>query len=91
PDWEKEIKRLSLILKDDKSKQLEKLLTEHTDLATEHQTKSTEITKSSNEHKQLLNLASYSREIEKEETRLNTNSTTHNPRMKNFLGTGGTK
>ncbi|CAG8558571.1 18908_t:CDS:2 [Racocetra persica] len=86
-EYNTEIKRLSLILKDDKSKQLEKLLTEHTELEKDYQTKSTEITKSSNERKQLLNIASYTREIEKEELRLNTNSTTHNPRMKNFLGT----
>ncbi|CAG8493833.1 12946_t:CDS:2 [Cetraspora pellucida] len=91
-EYNTEIKRLSLILKDDKkSKQLETLLTEHTELEKDYQTKTREITKSSNERKQLLNIASYTREIEKEETRLNTNSTTHNPRMKNFLGTGGTK
>ncbi|CAG8566765.1 14697_t:CDS:2, partial [Cetraspora pellucida] len=88
PDWEKEIKRLSLILKDDKSKKLETLLTEHTELEKDYQTKTQAIRKSSNERKKLLNIASYTREIEKEETRLNTNSTTHNPRMKNFLGTG---
>jgi len=91
-EYNTEIKRLSLILKDDKSKQLETLLTEHTELEKDRQTKTQEIRKSSNERKQLLNIASYTREIEKEETRLNTNSPTHNPRMKNFLGTGtGTK
>ncbi|CAG8631071.1 5284_t:CDS:2, partial [Racocetra persica] len=81
------VKHLSLILKDDKSKQLETLLTEHTELEKDHQTKTQAIRKSSNERKQLLNIASYSREVAQEETRLTTNSTTHNPRMKNFLGT----
>ncbi|KLL03386.1 MAG: hypothetical protein MRERV_42c004 [Mycoplasmataceae bacterium RV_VA103A] len=96
-EWNTELKRLSLILDnnetdDTKSKQLETLLKARTDLATEHQTKSDEITKSNTERKQLLNIASYSREIEHEQTRLTTNSPTHNPRMKNFLGTGtGTK
>jgi len=107
PDWDKEIIRLSLILDgtetpsvvgdqtDDtkkKSKQLAKLLQERSDLEKEQQNKLTEIRKLTSEHKQLLNIASYVREVEEEKTRLTTNSPTHTPRMKNFLGTGtGTK
>ncbi|CAG8447530.1 11313_t:CDS:2, partial [Racocetra fulgida] len=91
-EYNTELKRLSLILDnqesdDKKSKQLEKLLQEHTDLNNEQAEKQDQIRKTADERKQLLNIASYSREIEKEETRLTTNSTTHNPRMKNFLGT----
>ena len=99
PNWEKEITRLSLILNgnetDDtkkKSKLLEKLLTQRTDLQKEQQDKLTEIKKLETQKKQLTNIASYSREVANEETRLNTNFATHDPRMKNFLGTGtGTK
>ncbi|CAG8752892.1 39487_t:CDS:2, partial [Gigaspora margarita] len=70
-----EIKKQSLILDeketDDtkkKSKQLEKLLTERETINKEKQDKDAEIRKATTERKSLLNIASYVREAEKEET-----------------------
>ena len=99
PEYNTELKRLSLILDNQetndtkkKSKQLEKLLTERETIDKEKQEKDTQIKKTTAECKKLLSIASYVREAEEEATRLTTNSTTHNPRMNNFLGTGtGTK
>ncbi|CAG8552939.1 9596_t:CDS:2 [Cetraspora pellucida] len=70
------------------NKQLATLLQERETTEQERQTKDQEIKKITDERKSLLNIASYVREIEHEETRLTTNATTHTPRMNNFLGTG---
>ncbi|CAG8550946.1 6122_t:CDS:1, partial [Gigaspora margarita] len=74
-EYNTEIKKQSLILDeketDDtkkKSKQLEKLLQERETINKEKQDKDAEIRKTTTERKQLLNIASYVREAEKEET-----------------------
>src|SRR4051794_17579974 len=89
PNWEKEVKRLSLILDkgetDDtkkKSKQLEKLLTEHETANQEKVAIDKEIKELKTKKQSLKHASAHYHGAKREKTRLDdaTNKTTHNPR-----------
>ena len=93
-NWRFRVKASSKNLDDNKNKQVESLLTQGSALQTEKTKLTKEIRQLKQEQTGLSQIFLYHRQAQKEVDRLNnaTNKATHNPREKNFLGTGvGTK
>jgi hypothetical protein len=93
-NWQSQIKAFSKELDEIKNKQVGTLLTEGDTLQTEQTKLTKEIRQLKDEQKSLSQVFLYHLQAKREVDRLNetTNKATHNPREKNFLGTGaGTK